>query len=387
MTDQVQPLSVCYFGTYRQAYSRNRIMMEGLRLAGVNVIECHEPLWHGVEDRIQIAGGGWMRPSFWWRVVKAYSCLIRKYRSVGVYDILIVGYPGQYDVFLARWLSWLRHKPLVWDVLNSMYLITVERGIARKHGLTAKLIRFLEGLACRLPDRLILDSSTFVNWFQKTYRIGPERFRLVPIGADEDVFQQVIQEELSETGVDDDFVVLYYGTYIPNHGIDIIVEAANLLREDAAIRFELVGEGPEKLNAVNLVKKYNLMNIHFIDWLDPSELGQKIMTCDVCLGTFGDTLQASLTNNNKIYECFSLQKPVISGISPALPQGLKNGEHLSLCERGNSRSLADAILALKDNPGLRRCLGQNGYQIFHEEFNQTYIGQVFASHLIELLSK
>ena len=37
-------LRVCYFGTYRAEYSRNRIMMEGLRKNGVEVIECHENL-------------------------------------------------------------------------------------------------------------------------------------------------------------------------------------------------------------------------------------------------------------------------------------------------------------------------------------------------------
>jgi hypothetical protein len=52
-------LRVCYFGTYRANYSRNQIMIEGLRRNGVEVVECHERLWHSLEDRVQVASGGW----------------------------------------------------------------------------------------------------------------------------------------------------------------------------------------------------------------------------------------------------------------------------------------------------------------------------------------
>ena len=45
-------LTVCYFGTYRQHYSRNQIIMAGLEAAGVRVHQCHATLWHGVEDRV-----------------------------------------------------------------------------------------------------------------------------------------------------------------------------------------------------------------------------------------------------------------------------------------------------------------------------------------------
>ena len=52
-------MRVCYFGTYRVRYSRNQIMIEGLRRNGVEVIECHEELWRGIEDRVEVASGGW----------------------------------------------------------------------------------------------------------------------------------------------------------------------------------------------------------------------------------------------------------------------------------------------------------------------------------------
>jgi hypothetical protein len=82
MKEGTHSLRVCYFGTYRQDYSRNQIMIEGLRLAGVDVIECHEPLWRGIEDRFQVASGGWLNPVFWRRVIHTYFHLLDNYRQV-----------------------------------------------------------------------------------------------------------------------------------------------------------------------------------------------------------------------------------------------------------------------------------------------------------------
>ena len=79
-------LRVCYFGTYRAAYSRNRIMIEGLRRSGLEVVECHERLWHGIQDRVQAASGGWLRPGFFSRLVRTYARLLRRYGQVGPYD-------------------------------------------------------------------------------------------------------------------------------------------------------------------------------------------------------------------------------------------------------------------------------------------------------------
>jgi glycosyltransferase involved in cell wall biosynthesis len=377
-------LRVCYFGTYRAEYARNQILIEGLRRAGVEVVECHAALWQGVEDRVRTASGGWKKPSFWGRVINAYAQLLRQYRRVSEYDVLVIGYPGHFDVFLGRLLSSLRRKPLVWDVLNSLYLITSERGIQERSPLTVNLIRRVEKLALRLPDMLILDTSQFVEWFCQTHQISPDRFRLVQIGADERYFQPM--ETPPHQAGDDEFRVIYYGSYIPNHGVTTIIEAARLLIDEPII-FEMVGSGPDQPKAQSLAKEYGLDKVHFIEWLNRPELAQHIAQADVVLGVFGLTQQNLLTNNNKIYEGFAMRKPVISARTPALPDSLQHGVHLYLCERGDPASLAEAIRALRADPILCQRLAEKGYQLFLTAFDVTHIGEQFAALLQELVEK
>lgn len=380
-------MRVCYFGTYRASYARNVLLIHSLRQAGVEVVECHEALWHSVEDRVQVASGGWLRPRFWLRLFKAYRSLVHKYRQVGDYDVLVVGYPGQYDVFLARLLSWRQKKPLVWDVFNSMYLVMLERGIAKRHNFTARLVRFLEKIATFLPEMMFLDAPEFVTWFHQIHATPSQRFRIIPMGADKDELPGLLPSDFLCPPNDEKFRMIHYGSYITNHGVETIIEAAHILENETHYVFEMVGDGPEKTKAVNLAQSYQLKNLVFTSWLGRPELARKIATANVVLGSFGKTLQASLTYNNKILEALSLKKAVITGVSPANPASLVHGQHLYLVERANPQALADAIRALKTDPQLCQQLGENGYRILCEHFDALPLGQLYQRHLAEMLAE
>jgi len=379
-------LRVCYFGTYRANYSRNQIMIEGLRRNGVEVVECHEQLWRGVEDRVRAASGGWRRPTFLWRLLITYVRLFVRYWGVGDHDVLVVGYPGHLDLFLARLLSWLRRKPLVWDVFMSIYLIARERKLDQRSRLTVRMIRWLEWLACRLPDLLVLDTADYAAWFQATHGVSATRFHLVPTGADDRVFN-IPSDSSAEAGEEDGvFRLVYYGTFIPNHGVEHIVEAARLLGDDSGIQFELIGRGPEKGKVVALAQRHKLSNVSFVDWLDREELVKRVSKADACLGVFGVTPQSMMTIQNKIYEGMAMGKPVITGDSPTVRQQLTHGEHAYLCRRADPVDLARAVRTLRNDGALQRRLARQGYHRFRASFGLGPVGERFRAHLAELLA-
>lgn len=364
-------LHICFFGTYRSNYSRNRMMIEGLRCNGVSVIECHENLWNGVEDRVQITSGGWLNPKFWFRVIRTYSKLLNQYSKIHDFDIMMVGYPGHFDVYLARLLCWIRRKPLVWDVFMSIYLIATERGLDQRSQTTTKLINKAEGLALRLPKLLIQDTQDYVDWFNQQYGIPKDKFRLVPTGVDDRVFHPFLQ---SKPG-DDIFRVIYYGTYIPNHGIEYIIDAARILATENSVRFELVGDGPEKSKAVEIANANHLDNIKFIDWLDLDTLTQRISKAEVCLGSFGSTPQALMTIHNKVYQGMAMQKAVITGDSDAIRAVFEHKENIFIVSRMDSNALADGILELRNNPKLLKHIQLSGYRSIVSNYTLEHTGR------------
>ncbi len=365
-------MRVCYFGTYRRAYSRNQIMIEGLRRAGVEVVECQVSLWTGIEDRVQAALGGWARPNFAWRVLSTYRRLLANFRRVGDFDVLMLGYPGQIDTFLARLLAWQRRRPLVLDVFMSIYLIALERGLVARRPFSGKLIWWLEKVACLLPDHLILDTAEYVDWFHMTYGLDPARFSLIPTGADDRIYRPVERLHPDDGGP---FRALYYGSYIPLHGVETMVRAASLLRDHRDIVLDMIGEGPEKARAMALAEELGLTNIHFSGWVDKHDLPARVAEADVCLGVFGTSEQSTRTIQNKIYEGLAMRKAVITGDSPTASKALIHGQHAYLIPRNDPVALAAAILHLKDNANLRAQLAAEGYTYFQANFTPDVLGR------------
>ncbi len=373
-------MKVCYFGTYRAEYNRNKIMISALQSAGVDVIICHENLWHSIEDRVRVTAGGWRSPKFWWRVIKTYTRLIFKSFFIEEFDVMVVGYPGQFDVFLARIICSLKKKPLVWDVFMSLYLVAIERSLEASRHSAVNFLRRIERKALRIPDLLIQDTPQYVAWFLETYGIDADRFRLVPTGADNSIFKPIDDAG----GKNDMFRVLYFGTFITNHGLDHIIDAAKVLAFRDDIEFLFIGVGPEKERIVHKAKTEKLENVNFLDWCSQAELVEQIGSADICLGAFGSTSQSLMTVQNKIYECMACGKAVITGISPAVQDQFADEGELKMCER-NGKSIAEAILYLKENPNLIQRISHQARQSFLDNYSVNALGKIFRAHLETVL--
>jgi glycosyltransferase involved in cell wall biosynthesis len=355
-------------------------MIEALRCNGVEVIECHEQLWHSIDDRVEIVEGGWLSLRFWRRLIRSYINLIQKYRKVGNYDVLIVGYPGQLDVAIARILSWFHRKPLVWDIFMSIYLIALERGLEQKNHFIVNLIRLWEKIACRIPDLLIIDTMEYAKWFQENHGITTNRFKFVPTGADDRVFKPQTFHQPKKNH----FTVVYYGTFIPNHGVLYIAEAAKILCTHKDIHFSFIGEGPDRQQAIEFVENNSLINITFIEWLNQESLIKHMAQADISLGAFGTTPQSLMTVQNKIYEGLALKLPVISGESPAINQSFVHKENIYLCDRTNPESLVHAILDLYSDSTLRKKIAEKGYAEYQNKYSLEKLGERYLTHLSSL---
>jgi len=377
-------LTVCYFGTYRSEYSRNRIMIKGLRKNGVEVIECHENLWTGIEDRVNAVEKGIFNPKLWKRMLGVYFRLFEKFRKLPDFDVLVVGYPGQFDVFFAKFLTLFKRKPIVWDVFMSIYLVAMERELHKKNSFSVKLLKFIEYIALRIPNKLIIDTKQYANWFNKTYKIAKEKFCLIPTGADDDVF---FLEKYVEYKPKDKFTVLYYGTYIPNHGVPFIVEAANLLKEYPSIIFQFIGTGPEYDLCKDLIRKYELNNIFLYPWMNQEELKRFIIEADVVLGAFGKTPQSLMTIQNKIYESMAMGKLVVTGESDAVKDVFVNNKELIYSDRDRPIDLGNILLNLSKNSDSIKEISQNAYFCFLNQFSLKHNGKLFSECISTQMNK
>ncbi len=364
-------MTVCYFGTYLRDYSRNRIIIKGLKKNDVQIKECHAELWSNTKERLKEFSGFIRKLILIKRILSCYVLLIKRYRQIGDYDVMFVGYTGHFDIFLARFLAGLRRRPLFFDAFVSLYDTFVDdRQLVSSRSLLGRFLRWVDRKSCMLADKVLLDTNEQIEYFRKKLALTDVRFHRIWVGAEDGLFYPGPEKD------DDSFVVLFYGSLIPLQGAEVILEAAKILETHSDMRFEIVGSGQLSKKIAALAESLNLTNVSFIEWVDYEKLPKKIGESEVCLGIFGNTSKARRVIPNKVYQALAMRKPVITGDSPAAREALIHGENAVLCKMGDPGQLAEAILSLKKDPLLRRKIAENGHSLFKSHFTTEKIGRM-----------
>ena len=110
-----------------------------------------------------------------------------------------------------------------------------------------------------------------------------------------------------------------------------------------------------------------LTNLEFTGFMPVVDLSAMINDFDVCLGIFGATPKTQRVIPNKIYEALAMAKPVITAQTPAIEELFTDGKNILLCQTANPADLAQKILLLKNDFGLRQIIARNGYRLYQEQ--------------------
>ncbi len=366
-----------------EGYPRNRVIIEGLRSNGAEVIECHEEFWRDSAEKLEGVNAWHLMLKIPFRLLLIYGKLINKFMQVGYYDALIVGYAGHIDIFLAKLLNLFRRKPVIFDAFLSLYDTAVmDRRIVPSNSLKAKLLRLVDTWSCRVADAILLDTQAHIDYFVREFRLPASIFFAVPVGS-----YLSPHPASSPQGGEGQYQceVLYFGSYIPLHGVDTILKAASMLQDEKALVFTLIGKGQLLPEMKRLASDLGLKNINFIDrFMKEEELTRYIEQADICLGIFGETDKALRVIPCKVYNCLVMGKPLITAQTPAIEGVLTHMENAFLCKPGDPEALYRAIRHLKNDGRLRKKLSNNGKEYFRRNFSIEAIGKRVV-HIIENL--
>ena len=340
-------MRVLYFGSYNQDHPRNNILIDGLREGGTEVVELNER-------------GNFFAKS--WRLFTGH----RKHR--GQYDFMIVGFPGFTIMPLAKLIS---TAPIVFDAFLSFYDSNVfDRKVAKPGSLMVGYYYFLDWLSCRLADIILLDTNEHIDYFVQKFHVPREKFRRIFIGAHDKIFKPIPQLQTPNSQLQ----VLFWGWIIPLHGVEYILDAAQILAPES-VNFTFVGGGAEKGKMMAKTADLGLKNVQFLDAVKAGELPALIASADICLGIFGGTEKTKRVIPNKLYEALASRKAIITAATAAVRETLVDREHALFCKVADGKDLAEKILELKNNPELRKHLEEEGYKLFMEKFSPKVLGK------------
>jgi len=292
------------------------------------------------------------------------------------FDAYLAGFLGQplVPVLRMRGLS-----PVILDAFVSIYdTLCFDRRAFSPRSHVGRASRWLDMLALRRASLVLTDTAAAADFMAREFGVRRSKFVAVPVGADESLFYP--RPHPNGAGID----VLYVCTYLPLHGVPVVIEAANLLRDREGIQLTIVGKGPERPRAESLARRYGLTNCRFVDWLPFEHLPERTAACHICLGGHfsGGNAKARRVVPGKVYQGLAMARPVIIGECEASAEWFVDGESVRAVPMGDPRALADAVLELAGSPRLRDRIGQGGRALYEEKFSEGAI----AARLDECIS-
>ncbi|WP_161635814.1 glycosyltransferase [Microbacterium oleivorans] len=202
--------------------------------------------------------------------------------------------------------------------------------------------RTMDRFALRSADLLLADTLCRAD----RWRTGDTPIVSLPVGAPEWAHYQPPRDTRLPLRL------LYYGNYIPLHGLPRLVTALDALREDVDFELTLIGTGDDREEVETMVRAGRLTSATtFIDRVDAASLVDVIADHDVVMGIFGASPKAASVIANKVWQGLVCGRPVVTragcGVSEILPIV---GEQLIL-EDGTHESLL---------AGLRKAINRSG---------------------------
>jgi len=362
-------MKAIFFGTYTNDPTIE-LFKKKILLQKIDVEEC----------RVKIDFN--LKKKNWGSVIFSFFKLMSKHKKIGKYDIVIL--PLWYGALQILLLKMISRKPIIYFGHGSPYDSLVnDRKKLKRSSMIAKMFYIFEKKVCGYSDIIIKESQAEIDYFCSQMKLSKEKFRVLWIGADESLFHKFPIKPQKKK-----LQILYIGTFIPSHGVDTIIEAANILNDRDDIVFTFCGDGQDKQKMEDLSKKYGLTNTRFLGYVSQEELLENMNNADICLGIFGKDEKSSIVVTHKVYQILCSQRPLITRESKAVREiGLKNNENCILVPEQNQKRLAEAILMLKENKKLRNHIAIQGREIYERKFSMKVTSVQLSQIINELIKK
>jgi len=363
-------MRVMWLGTYERDYPRARVLVQGLREIGVEVVERHRAVW----ERDRHKAGAFLRPLPLARAGGRYAAAwaglaVDAARERGV-DAVVAGYPAQPDA-LPAWLAARAHRaPLVADMMISLAdTLGGDRALAGRGA--ARLLSGADRATLRLADLVMADTAAGADWLAARFGVARGRIVVVPVGAEPERFPPAPPPAGPPTA-------LFYGKLAPLHGVATVLEAA---RRPEAPPVRLIGDGQLGGWLAGELERDRPAGLTWERWVPYERLGDEVAGAAICLGVFGASEKAARVVPNKVWQAMAAGRPVVTADTPAAREELEDGRTALLVPAGDAGALAGALARLAGDRGLRERMGRAA----REAYRRRGAPAAVATHLRDAL--
>jgi glycosyltransferase involved in cell wall biosynthesis len=264
-------------------------------------------------------------------------CLFFLKRPKAIY----VYHPPLTTGVVATILSKLRRIPFVYDIQDLWPDTLSSTGMVNN----PKVLRMVGRVASyvyKSAKSIVVLSEGFR---EELVNRGVERDKISVIynWADERFIKPATKENYcpSET-----FNLLYAGNFGVAQELTVLVDAAELLKDQTNIKITLIGDGQEKAKLVQLVDDKCLTNIEILNSVPVTEISSYLLSADALFVHLKDDPLFKITIPGKTQAYLAAGKPVLMGVSGSAASLLEESGGGILVKSSDAASVADGIMEL-----------------------------------------
>jgi glycosyltransferase involved in cell wall biosynthesis len=303
------------------------------------------------------------------------ACLVGTWRLRGQpFDVIFVFEPSPITVGLpAVLLGRLKSVPVVFWALDLWPETLVAIDAVRSPmvlGWVGRLVAFIYQ-RCTL---VLGQSRGFLASIAK-YCSDTQKIRYFPSWAEEIFNQTDVVPAVEVPAKDDVFNVLFAGNIGDAQDLPAVLDAAELLKDKASIRWLIVGDGRKSNWVHDQVQRRGLQNNVLLLGRFPLERMPSFYAhADALLVSLKKDPVFSLTIPNKVQSYLMAGVPLIGMLDGEGSKVIQESNAGLVCAAGDSVGLAAAVLQMQAmNADQRRQLGANGCAFAEQEFGRSLL--------------
>jgi len=258
-----------------------------------------------------------------------------------------------------------------------------------KNGPVLQLLKCIEKIVYRASDRILTISKQMADTIQKK-GVKQRKVHIIHNFMDaERIAPKAYDNRFSrEFGLVGNFVVMYAGNIGIPHGVEVLVDAAELLKAEEDILFCFVARGEYKAKVQNLAKAKALSNCRFIE-PQPEQMVPYIWSsASVGAITYRKDL-SEFSVPSKLLAVMSAARPVIASLDHNSEAAglIRMADCGMVVEPEDAQAIVRAVHFLKSAPDECHRKGKNGRRYILDNFQRATISGQYESLFRALVKK
>jgi glycosyltransferase involved in cell wall biosynthesis len=288
------------------------------------------------------------------------------------FDIVLSYSPPLPLCIAGYWLGRVKRARSVANIQDLYPQTVIDLGLLKNKYLIA-VSKWMERFIYKRSDALTVHSSGNSDYVIREGAAG-SKVKIVHNWVDTELIKpgEKNNDFSKKYDLDGRFVVSFAGVMGFAQGLEVIVKAAEKLKDKKEIVFIMVGDGVKRPELEHLAADLKLNNLKFISTQPRDLYPQVLHASDICLVTLGKDLLTPVVPG-KLLSIMASGRPVVASIplSGDTPKIINDCCCGIAVEAGRPDLLAEAILKLYNNRDLAREMGQNGRQAAEKLFSRS----------------